>query len=350
MRKGGQTMGSGGSGGGSGGSEVREVVLDGLALLKIVKHCNDCLPSMVAGSLLGIDVNGVVEVTYAYPYPSSKEKKGDRDGEGSAGGGDDADDVQYQIDMMKMLGAVNVENNVVGWYQSMYMGTIYTNEVIEFQHSFQISEELAHAGNSVVIMYDPAQSKKGSLVIKAYRLSDKFLALKRSRSNEFIRPSDIFDELPVRIRSVGHVSAFVRCLKDSHREELDCSFDSLTLSGTEAQTEKHLELMGTWLDDIVNEQQRFQMHAKQSTRFRNEHIRWYAKRKQENHERFQNGQPQLPLKFDESGLKPIPDAPPRLETLLSIGQLDRYCTQLNEHVDSTLNKLLVTSQIGSSSK
>lgn len=337
MRKGCQTSGT---------SPITSVVLDGLALMKIVKHCNDSLPSMVAGSLLGIDVNGVVEVTYAYPYPSSKDKdRKDRDGE--SGGADDSDDVQYQIDMMKMLGAVNVENNVVGWYQSMYLGTIYTNEVIEFQHSFQVSEELAHAANSIVIMYDPAQSKKGSLVIKAYRLTDRFLALKRSRSNEFIKPSDIFDELPVKIRSVGHVSAFVRCLKDSHREELDCSFDSLTLSGADSQTEKHLELMATWLDDIVGEQQRFQQHAKQSTRFRNEHVRWYEKRKRENQERHKDGQALLPLKFDESGLKPVPEAPPRLENLLSIGQLDRYCSQLNEHVDGTLNKLLVTSQIAS---
>lgn len=55
-------------------SEITEVVIDGLALLKITKHCNENLPSMVAGSLLGIDIDGVVEITYAYPYPQPSGK------------------------------------------------------------------------------------------------------------------------------------------------------------------------------------------------------------------------------------------------------------------------------------
>ena len=28
---------------------IREIIIDGLAVLKIVKHCNDSLPTMVAG-------------------------------------------------------------------------------------------------------------------------------------------------------------------------------------------------------------------------------------------------------------------------------------------------------------
>lgn len=242
-----------------------------------------------------------------------------------------------------MLGTVNVDNNVVGWYQSTYLGTICTNDVIEFQNSFQSSEELA--GNSVVIMYDPAQTKKGGLVIKAYRLSDRFLSLKHSKSNEFIKPSDIFDELPVRIKNTGHVSAFIRCLQDSHREELDCNFDPLSLGGSDSTTEKHLELVSTWLDDLVFEQTKFQQYAKVSTKNRQDHIRWYAKRRQENQERRENGEPLLSIRFEDSGLKPIPETPARLDPLLAIGQLDRYCTQLNEHVDTTFNKLLVTAQI-----
>ena len=61
---------------------VREVVIDGLAVLKIVKHCNENLPTMVAGSLLGLDVDGVLDVTYAYPFPAAKS--GEADGSGRA--------------------------------------------------------------------------------------------------------------------------------------------------------------------------------------------------------------------------------------------------------------------------
>ena len=64
-------------------TRVREVQIDGLAVLKIVKHCDENLPTMVAGSLLGLDVNGVLEVTYAYPFPApTKSSDADR-GEGN---------------------------------------------------------------------------------------------------------------------------------------------------------------------------------------------------------------------------------------------------------------------------
>jgi len=53
---------------------IKDVSIDGLALLKIVKHCNDHLPSMVSGSLLGVDVDGTVEISYAYPYPQHAAK------------------------------------------------------------------------------------------------------------------------------------------------------------------------------------------------------------------------------------------------------------------------------------
>ena len=87
---------------------VREVVIDGVAVMKIIKHCNDNLPTMVAGSLLGLDINGVLEVTYTFPYSAD----------------DDDDGRDYQIGMMNMLTDVNIDNNCVGWYQSTYLSTM----------------------------------------------------------------------------------------------------------------------------------------------------------------------------------------------------------------------------------
>lgn len=292
---------------------------------------------MVAGSLLGIDVNGVVDITYSYPYPQPGKNDGD----------DDVDDESYQMDMMKMLGQMNVDNNVVGWYQSMYYGTMCTNEVIESQQMYQTSEDLA--GNSVVIMYDPTQTRKGGLCIRAYRLSDKFLAMRRAKnSRDFIKPSDIFDELPVSIKTSGHTSAFTRCIQDTHNDELqDCNFEALSLVGSDNNTEKHLELVSNWIDDLVQEQYRLQQYAKSSGKQRQDHVRWYNKRKQENNERRENGESLLSMRFDEpgTGLKPIPAVPERVEGLLAIEQLDRYCNQINDNVDTSFTKLLVAAQL-----
>ena len=77
----------------------------------------------------------------------------------------------------------------------MYLGTICTNDIVGYQYNYQSSEELSP--NSVVIMYDSIQSTKGLLVLKAFRLSKQYLDLKRSRSNKFIRPSDILEEVDI---------------------------------------------------------------------------------------------------------------------------------------------------------
>jgi translation initiation factor 3 subunit H len=321
---------------------IKEVIIDGLAVLKIVKHCNDSLPSLVAGSLLGLDVDGRLEITYSYSFPIPRENNGQK-----GDGVEELDGNEYQIEMMKMLRDVNVDNNCVGWYQSMFLGTICTNDVVGYQYSYQSSEELSN--NSVVIMYDPIQSQKGILVLKAFRLTDKFMELKRTNANQFIRPSEILEELPLKIRNVGHVSAFLRCLEDSHKNELDCDFDPLSMNKEEVYAEKHLELLTSMLDDLVGEQIRFQKYSQSIAKTRQEHIRWLMKRVQDNIEARDAGDYEMSTSLQESGLKPLYDAPPRNDPLILMGQIDRYCKQVNEHVDGSIHKLLLTSKLNSAS-
>eukprot|EP01038_Epipyxis_sp_PR26KG_P007890 gene7890-10706_t len=318
---------------------IREVVIDGLAAMKIVKHCNENLPSMCAGSLLGVEVNGVLEITYTFSFPVPKSESD------PSGDADELDGSEYQMEMMKMLRDVNIDNNCVGWYQSMYLGTICTNDAVGYQYTYQTSEDLSE--NCIVLMYDPILSRKGNLVLKAYRLSDRFVQLKRERVNQFINPSEILEELPLKIRSVGLSSVFVRCLQDTHKSQFDCDFDSLSLVNGESNLEKHLELLGSWLDDLVQEQQKFQQYSKSIAKPRQEHIRWLMKRIQENMEARENGEDELSTRLEVSGLKPLMDAPPRTEPLLILSQLEKYCNQVNEQVDTSLHKLQITSQLGS---
>lgn len=50
-------------------STVKAVQLDGQVVLKIVQHCNDSLPQLVTGQLLGLDVGHTLEVTDSFPFP-----------------------------------------------------------------------------------------------------------------------------------------------------------------------------------------------------------------------------------------------------------------------------------------
>lgn len=307
------------------------------ALLKITKHCDENSSRIVFGSLLGLDVDGVLEVTYSYPIPDPKSEHSDQTEDAAI----EFDGQDYQIEMMKMLRDINMDNNCVGWYQSMYAGTYSTDEIVGLQFSHQASEDLSD--NSVVILYDPGQTKKGQLAVRAFRLSDEYMALRKSKENDFIKPSNILVELPVRIKNGGHIAGLVRCLQDSHADIINCEFDALSLAGSDDDIEKHLECMGNTADDLIEEQRKFQQYAKLSAKPRQERIRWLNNRVQENVERNENGEDLLSTSLHE--LKPLPEAPPRVDPALLLGQLDVYSKKLNEHVDLTLQKSFATSQL-----
>ncbi len=302
-----------------------------------MKHCNQSLPSMVAGSLLGLDIDGILEVTYAFPSlpQQGEDKDKDKEGNNDIRIRDDTDVQEYQIEMMKMLREVNIDNNCVGWYHSTYLGTMYTTDVISYQYSYQSAEDLSE--NSVVIMYDPIQSKKGQLVLKAFNLTDEYIQLrKNNKNNVFIKPDKILKELPLVIKNSGHISAFIRCLQDSHQDELDCHFDALSLSGAESFAEKHLEMMSGYMDDLTFEQQKFQQYSKNSSKYRQEQVRIVNKLVKENNERIENGDEPKKINLPPNKLV---DAPSRIEPLLIMKQLEVYGKQMNTHIDSSFHKL-----------
>lgn len=333
---------------------VKEVVIDVLAAMRIIKHCTENLPSMVAGSLLGLDVNGTLEITYSYAFPQPDESTDEHDG------------AEYQLEMMKMLREVNLDNNCIGWYQSMYMGTVFTNDVVNYQYSYQISEDLSE--NALVIMYDPIRSSTSSLpVLRAYRLTQAFLANKRNKTNRFISSTDILEELPLSIRALGHVSAAMVSLEQTSRKEPSSlsqglqgrslsqassqrlsaqeqlsrnrDYVNLSMSGLEGSAEKHMELMSAWMDDLLGEQGRFQSYARNNSKLRQEQIRWMNKRCQENAEALRNGEDPEDVRLEDSGLKTMPELPARGDHLLMVAQVDRYVEQVNELVHDGVQKI-----------
>ncbi len=48
---------------------LSKVQLSGHVVLKIAKHCKECMPNLVTGQLLGLDVGSTLEVTDCFPFP-----------------------------------------------------------------------------------------------------------------------------------------------------------------------------------------------------------------------------------------------------------------------------------------
>ena len=55
---------------------IKSVEISGQVILKILQHCNEALPHLVTGQLLGLDVGQTLEVTDCFPFPVGAALKG----------------------------------------------------------------------------------------------------------------------------------------------------------------------------------------------------------------------------------------------------------------------------------
>ena len=48
---------------------LRDVQVDALVITRIIKHGSQTFPSAATGSLVGMDVNGTLQITNSFPFP-----------------------------------------------------------------------------------------------------------------------------------------------------------------------------------------------------------------------------------------------------------------------------------------
>lgn len=310
---------------------------------------------MVTGSLLGIveEEKGYLEVTHTFPFPDARsDRKNDpRSASAIAASGDDgADDAgldshEFQMEMMRMLREVNVDNNCVGWYQSMYLGIYSTASLLENQLSYQTDL----SPNAVVILYDPMQTAHGNLTLHCYRLTEEAIQYKMDEKNTFIDPKNIFERVPVKLTNPGLARALLTDIVtdgstattsasllqsvttgSSLTMSADTTFDRLDLS-TNPYLEKHLEYLCTWVDDLASEQQKFQYYSRQLNQG-NKKDHWRSKNKSSSNDEDVDGEGWA-----------SPSAPRRMESLLITNQIRSYCNQMDKFAGGSLGKLFLAS-------
>jgi len=331
---------------------VKEVHVEGLALLKIVKHCHDSLPNMVTGSLLGLvsTGSGILEITHTFPFPETKKQDSRNNRDNNMAPADDENEGgleghEFQMEMMRMLREVNVDNNCVGWYQSMYLGIYSTSSLLENQLSYQTDL----SPNAVVMLYDPMQTAHGKLMLRCYRLTEECLDYKNKSKNTYIDPDKIFEEVPVKLTNPGLARALLADIVtegataagtsaallqsvntgSSLTMNADTTFDRLDLS-TNPYLEKHLGFLCTWVDDLSAEQQKFQYFTRQLKQGKKGGD-WRNKNKDAN----------APTEEETSEGWASTSAPKRLESLLMSNQIRSYCNQMDKFAEGGLGKLFL---------
>lgn len=143
-------------------------------VMKIVKHCSSSFPTIATGSLVGMDNNGVLEITNAFPFPNVDVLGPDShqsDATSLAAAAPRAKaNIAYQNEMIRHLKEVNVDANNVGWYTSATMGNFINLTFIENQYHYQREND-----KTVALVHDVSRSSQGTLSLRAFKLSPEFM-------------------------------------------------------------------------------------------------------------------------------------------------------------------------------
>jgi len=187
------------------------VEIDALVALKIIAHCRESAPAPATGQVMGVDVTGTLHVTHSYPFTATSGLDQDDVQDGTDA---DQDGSGYQITMLERLRELNYDVNTVGWYRTADFN-LFEAGFIETQYGYQKT-----LPQSVALVYDPSQSAQGNLSIKAYRLSQEFMALyaggKFSLTHileKKVTANTIFQSLPVKIHNTTLASALIAGLE-----------------------------------------------------------------------------------------------------------------------------------------
>ncbi|XP_018319560.1 eukaryotic translation initiation factor 3 subunit H [Agrilus planipennis] len=310
-------------------SAIAYVQADGLAVMKIVKHCHEETSGnmdIAQGALLGLVVKNRLEITNCFPFPKHTD--------------DTVDEEEYQLAMMRRLRRVNVDHFHVGWYQSADVGNFLSLPLLESQYHYQTSIE-----ESVVVIYDSQKSSRGFLTLKAYRLTPQ--AIEMYKEGEFtpeqlvklkVGFENLFVEVPFLIKNSALTNIMMSELTEMVPEEKGSKFLDL---GTASVLEGQLRCLMDRVDELNQEAIKFNRYQQLVNRQQQDKHRWLQKRAQENAARAAKGEPPLPEEDINKLFRPH-SVPPRLNPMLTAGQINTYSQHISQFCSQSLAKLYIT--------
>ena len=354
--------------------------------MKLIKHSSQTFPTTATGSIVGMDVNGILEITNSFPFPTSdaasSEAHQDTIQNLAASAPRTKANGAYQNEMIKFLREVNVDANNVGWYTSASMGSFVNASLIENQFHYQ--KEMNE--RTVALVHDVSRSVQGSLSLRAFRLSPTFMtAFKENKftierfgllfSRFIVRPlthtpslqksglryQDILLELPVTLPTSHLLPSLLHELPTAPPKEtpsfppsLAALDDAIATSTTQKQPlapnldtldlsidpflEKTCDLLLDSIENHHTELNNQQYYARSLAREQAKITQWQQKRKTENAARAAAKQPLLP-EDEWQRLFKLPQEPNRLETMLNSRQIEQYARQVDGFAATVSGKM-----------
>ncbi|KAI5476242.1 hypothetical protein MNV49_007942 [Pseudohyphozyma bogoriensis] len=358
-------------------TRVESVRVDGLALMKIIKHSREAhtvLPAPAGtsnatvsfapavGQLLGIDSDGVLEISNSFALPSGALGGSATDGDER---GSKAAANKYTSSLLPRLADLNADASLVGFYVSANNGQQlaipgFIEALVGAQLAGgglgsgapkaqpvgrsaaakpQVPTQASTNGKGIALVFDIASTAQGGVGLKAFRLTDEFVNAYRagkfdtaSLIEHKLVPSNILVELPVTVRSSPLLTAFLSTLYTSPSADLPlASFSSLSLppsSSTPASLSTPLSALISSLDTHQAHLSTLSFQSRQLARDRArlDSIPSVVRRRQENEQRAKEGLPLLPPAPEEAALV----EPSRLETMCALNGVDGAAKVLSE--------------------
>ncbi|KAG8863868.1 hypothetical protein FRB97_005196, partial [Tulasnella sp. 331] len=324
---------------------LEEVCLSSLAMSKIVKHGKEGREGRELsygggggmGVLVGLDLEGVLEVADSFALPGRASASSNRD---NASGTVEEDPIkgnaQYQRKMLAALKDVKGAHSVVGYYHTVFLGQFYKQSVVESLVSGV--DKTRHGGVAVV-------HGKGVAAFKAFKLSQAYLNARKSSAAKFSTQSltdnqltftEMFDELPVKVRSSPLAAAF---LKHQTPTSGSSSLNPATLSLPSSSSHtRALESLIESLDALRSEENNAAYNLRQIARERGRMDQYIAKKREENATRVSQGLAPLPEE-DYTRMFKIPVEPSRMEGMMLLGQVDSVARELEALAGAEMVKM-----------
>ena len=333
---------------------ITDVHLDGMALMKMIKHCKDnhaVNGSNAWGALLGMDMGGTLEVSNVFGLPGMRAERGDEDERTTKSS------MQYMAEMLRLLHQVNADVSPVGLYQGSFLGPFLNTAIVDGLNTLSLlmeREGQRGRGKAVMLVHDYAQLAQGNLVLKAYRLSPSFIDAYRKGKfsaqhliEHRLTFSNVLIEIPVHVRNTALMDAMLSTLTTenvpesriaprtskellTHPIDMHVAPDNMDLNlALEPVLVSTLESTLDAAEAYASESGNVGYQARQIAREKARADAFLTRRKAENATRESAGLAPLPL--DEvNKLFKIPAEPNRLESLLLLNQLDSAAQRLTE--------------------
>ncbi|KAK5988955.1 Eukaryotic translation initiation factor 3 subunit H [Cladobotryum mycophilum] len=324
------------------------VQVDALVILKIAKHCSSSFPTIATGSIVGMDQNGVLEVTNTFAFPTVDATGPFTDSHQNQNDTANLAAAAPARSMIRHLKEVNVDANNVGWYTSSTMGNFINLNFIENQYHYQKDND-----KTVAIVYDASRSSQGNLALKAFRLTNNFMNVYKEGkfTTEILQKSkltfrDIVAELPINVHNSHLLTSFLHQLpsapaqneveapgslsdisKDGVSVPLYPSIDNLDVA-IDPFLEKTCDLLLESIESHYTDLNNFQFYQRQLAREQTKITQWQTKRKAENAQRTAAKQTLLP-EDEWQRLFKLPQEPSRLEGMLNAKQVEQYSKQVD---------------------